>query len=98
MILESRQPLMSPAWSVDGQWLAYRLFRESSLGGVCAGSAHGRSGAKCLRALAFNGAPAWSPDGHKLALTLGGAGGNPDIYVLDLTTQDLTRVTDDPRH
>ena len=38
----------------------------------------------------------WSPDGHKLALTLGGSGGNPDIYVLDLATQDLTRITDDP--
>jgi len=44
----------------------------------------------------INGAPAWSPDGHKLALTLGGSGGNPDIYVLDLTSQDLTRITDDP--
>ena len=43
-----------------------------------------------------NGAPAWSPDGKSLALTLGGSGGNPDIYVLDLATQDLTRLTDDP--
>jgi TolB protein len=43
-----------------------------------------------------NAAPAWSPDGHKLALTLGGSAGNPDIYVLDLGTQALTRITDDP--
>jgi TolB protein len=43
-----------------------------------------------------NGAPAWSPDGKKLALTLGGSSGNPDIYVLDLGTQNLTRITDDP--
>jgi len=43
-----------------------------------------------------NGAPAWSPDGKKLALTLGGTAGNPDIYVLDLLTQNLTRITDDP--
>jgi TolB protein len=27
---------------------------------------------------------------------LGGSGGNPDIYVLDLQTQNLTRITDDP--
>ena len=44
----------------------------------------------------INGAPAWSPDGRKLALTLGGSNGNPDIYVLDLGTQNLTRITDDP--
>jgi len=35
-------------------------------------------------------------DRDKYALTLGGGGGNPDIYILDLTTQDLTRLTDDP--
>ena len=44
----------------------------------------------------INGAPSWSPDGQRLALTLGGSNGNPDIYVLDLATQQLTRVTDDP--
>jgi len=43
-----------------------------------------------------NGAPTWSPDGRKLALTLGGSAGNPDIFVLDLATQGLTRITDDP--
>ena len=44
----------------------------------------------------MNGAPAWSPDGKKLALTLGGSNGNPDIYILDLSSQNLTRITDDP--
>jgi len=44
----------------------------------------------------INGAPAWAPDGKRLALTLGGTSGNPDIYVLDLGTQQLTRITDDP--
>jgi TolB protein len=43
-----------------------------------------------------NQAPAWSPDGKKLALTLSTRDGNLDIYVLDLTTQALTRITDDP--
>ena len=32
----------------------------------------------------INGAPAWSPDGKKLALTLSGSNGNLDIYLLDL--------------
>jgi TolB protein len=42
----------------------------------------------------INGAPAWSPDGRRLALTLS-RDGNLDIYTLDLGTQTLTRVTSD---
>lgn len=43
-----------------------------------------------------NGAPAFSPDGQHLALTLSGSNGNLDIWLLDLSTQALTRLTDDP--
>ena len=34
--------------------------------------------------------------GGQVRLTLSGSGGNLDIYVLDLATQQLTRITDDP--
>ena len=44
----------------------------------------------------MNQAPAFSPDGKKLALTLSTRDGNLDVYVLDLTTNGLTRITDDP--
>jgi TolB protein len=40
----------------------------------------------------INGAPAYSPDGTRLALTLS-RDSNLDIYVLDLATQALTRIT-----
>ena len=95
LILDSRFPIMSPAWSPDGQWLAYVSF-ESKLAGVYVQLV--RTGERRLVSAraGVNGAPAWSPDGKKLALTLGGSGGNPDIYVLDLLTQNLTRITDDP--
>jgi TolB protein len=95
LILDSRYPIMSPAWSPDGQWLAYVSF-ESKLSGVYVQLV--RTGERRLVSAraGINGAPAWSPDGHKLALTLGGSSGNPDIYVLDLTSQNLTRLTDDP--
>ncbi len=95
LILESRYPIMSPAWSPDGQWLAYVSF-ESKLSGVYVQLV--RTGERRLVSAraGINGAPAWSPDGKKLALTLGGSNGNPDVYVLDLTSQGLTRITDDP--
>jgi TolB protein len=41
----------------------------------------------------LNGAPAWSPDGRRLAMTLS-KDGNPEIYVLDLASRQLQRITD----
>ncbi|MGH8261268.1 MAG: Tol-Pal system beta propeller repeat protein TolB, partial [Steroidobacteraceae bacterium] len=95
VVLESRQPLMSPAWSPDGSWLAYVSFES--------GDSHVyiqqvRTGERRLISarLGINSAPSFSPDGHKLALTLSGSTGNPNIYVLDLETQQLSRITNDP--
>jgi TolB protein len=95
MILESRFPLMSPAWSPDGQWLAYVSF-ETKHAAVYVQLVRSGERRQVSARAGVNGAPAWSPDGHKLALTLGGSAGNPDIYILDLSNQDLTRITDDP--
>jgi TolB protein len=94
-ILESPRPLMSPAWSPDGQWLAYVSFETKHSAVYVQLVATGERRQVSARA-GINGAPAWSPDGKKLALTLGGGAGNLDIYVLDMGTQALTRITDDP--
>jgi TolB protein len=95
LILESRYPLMSPAWSPDGQWLAYVSF-ETRHSAVYVQRVRSGERRQVSARAGVNGAPAWSPDGKRLALTLGGSGGNPDIYVLDLATQGLVRLTDDP--
>jgi TolB protein len=95
LVLDSRFPLMSPAWSADGQWLAYVSFETKHSAVYVQLVRTGERRLVSARA-GVNGAPAWSPDGKSLALTLGGSGGNPDIYVLDLATQSLTRLSDDP--
>jgi TolB protein len=95
LILQSHFPLMSPVWSPDGQWLAYVSF-ESKRSAVFVQLVRTGERRQVSARTGINGAPAWSPDGKKLALTLGGSNGNPDIYVLDLATQDLARITDDP--
>ena len=94
-ILESRFPLMSPVWSPDGQYLAYVSF-ETKHSAVYVQQVRTGERRQVSARAGINGAPDWSPDGKKLALTLGGTAGNPDIYILDLASQVLTRVTDDP--
>jgi TolB protein len=92
-VLESREPIMSPAWSPDGQNLAYVSFEGKVSSIYVQHLATGERRRVSARA-GINGAPAWSPDGRKLALTLS-RDGNLDIYTLELASQTLTRVTAD---
>lgn len=90
-VLESRQPIVSPAWSPDGSHLAYVSFegRQQQIF-VQDLSTGGRERVSSFYGL--NGAPAWSPDGTQLALTLS-KDGNPEIYVLTVGTTRLRRLT-----
>jgi TolB protein len=94
IILNSQQPLMSPAWSADGDWLAYVSFERRVSSVYVQQVRTGQRRMVSARA-GINGAPVWSPDGKKLALTLSGSNGNLDIYLLDLATQQLARLTED---
>jgi TolB protein len=95
IVMQSNEPLMSPSWSPDGQSLAYVSF-EDKLPTVYVQLLKSGERRRVSARAGVNQAPAWSPDGKKLALTLSTRDGNLDIYTLDLTTQALTRITDDP--
>jgi TolB protein len=95
MILQSDRPLMSPAWSPDGEWLAYVSFERRVSAIYVQQVKTGQRRMVSARA-GINGSPAWSPDGKKLALTLSGKDGNLDIYLLDLATQQPVPLTNDP--
>jgi TolB protein len=95
VVMQSNEPLMSPAWSPDGQNLAYVSF-EDRLPSVYVQLLKTGERHRVSARAGVNQAPAWSPDGKKLALTLSTRDGNLDVYVLDLATQALTRITDDP--
>ncbi len=95
VVMQSREPLMSPSWSPDGSSLAYVSF-EQRLPTVYVQTLKTGDRHVVSAHAGVNQAPAWSPDGKKLALVLSTRDGNLDIYVLDLTSQVLTRITDDP--
>ncbi len=94
-VLRSPLPIMSPSWSPDGVMLAYVSF-EHKVSSIYVQNVQTSQRSRVSARAGINGAPSWSPDGKKLALTLSGSNGNLDVYLLELTTQKLTRITDDP--
>jgi Tol biopolymer transport system component len=95
VILQSRLPLMSPAWSPDGEWLAYVSF-ETRTAAIYLQKVRTAERRRVSGRAGVNNAPSRSPDGRKLALTLSSAGGNLEVHVLELESGELTRITDHP--
>ena len=91
-IMESTDPIMSPAWSPDSRRLAYVSF-EGNHSSVFIQTLRTGNRIQVSSKPGINGAPAFSPDGRKLVLTLGGIDGNLDIYVLDINSRQTRRVT-----
>ncbi|MCP4303084.1 MAG: Tol-Pal system beta propeller repeat protein TolB [Gammaproteobacteria bacterium] len=91
-IMESNDPIMSPAWSPDSRQLAYVSF-ENNKSSIFVQTLRTGNRFKVSSKPGINGAPAFSPDGGKLVVTLGGVDGNLDIYVLDITSREARRLT-----
>lgn len=91
VLLDSKQPLMSPAWSPDGTRIAYVSFEDRNSNIYIQDILTGRR-SKVAANEGINSAPAWSPDGSRLAVTLS-KDGNPEIYLIHLASQTLQRIT-----
>jgi TolB protein len=91
-IMESKDPIMSPAWSPDSRQLAYVSF-EGSKSSIFVQTLRSGNRFQVSSKPGVNGAPSFSPDGRRLVVTLGGVDGNLDIYVLDINTRRTTRLT-----
>ncbi len=90
-VVTSKEPLLSPSWSVDARRLAYVSFEHRRpivyIQNLASGKRQKLSGFKGI-----NSAPAFSPDGKNIALTLS-KDGNPEIYVMNLANRRLQRLT-----
>lgn len=89
--LESKEPILSPAWSPDAKKLAYVSFETGRPAVYVHELATGnRERVASYRGL--NSAPNWSENGRSLLLTLS-KDGNAEIYRMDLASRDLKRLT-----
>lgn len=91
ILLDSKQPLMSPAWSPDGKTIAYVSFEGGSSTVYVQDILTGQR-SRVAANEGINSAPAWSPDGSRLAVTLS-KDGNPEIYLIHLSSNTLQRIT-----
>lgn len=94
VLLESNEPIMSPAWSPSGEDVAYVSF-ETDLPRIYIQNIVSGQRRQITNYPNINSSPVFSPDGSKLAMVLS-KDGSPDIYVQDLRSNELIRVTDHP--
>jgi TolB protein len=89
--LRSREPIISPTWSFDGSRLAYVSFEDKKP----VVFVHEVASGKRTRVASFRGsnsAPAFSPDGRTLAVTLSKDGAS-QLYTIPAGGGDARRLT-----
>ncbi|PMH46191.1 Tol-Pal system beta propeller repeat protein TolB [Vibrio sp. 10N.286.49.B3] len=91
LVLRSKQPLMSPAWSPDGKSLAYVSFQNNQAE-IYMMNIYTGEREKLTSYPRHNGAPRFSPDGKSLALVLSKTG-SLQVYTMDLATRKLKQIT-----
>ena len=89
-IVNSDEPLLSPAWSRDGSRLAYVSFENRKPVVYVQDLATGRKQA-LANFRGNNSAPAWSPDGQRLVVTLT-KDGNSQLYVINADGSGAQRI------
>ncbi|MEE9452013.1 MAG: Tol-Pal system beta propeller repeat protein TolB, partial [Gammaproteobacteria bacterium] len=90
-LVTSSEPMMSPAWSPNGQQIAYVSF-EGERAQIYISDIVTGERTQITSYPGINGAPVWSPDGEKLAVVLS-KDGVPKIYTVDIASGSLQQLT-----
>lgn len=91
VIAQSREPILSPAWSPTGRYLAYVTYENSQMAIYRYDRITG-SNQQLISQHGVTSAPAWSPDGTKIAMARS-TDGNTSIHIFDINTFETRRFT-----
>ncbi len=91
VLLESREPILGPSWSPDGDEVAYVSF-ETSRPAIYRQNLRTGAREQLTNFKGLNNSPVFSPDGNSMAMVLS-KDGSPDIYLMNLASKRLTRLT-----
>ena len=91
VLLESREPILAPSWSPNGNEVAYVSF-ETSRPAIYRQNLRTGLREQLTNFKGLNNSPVFSPDGDSMAMVLS-KDGNPDIYVMNLASKKLTKLT-----
>ena len=84
-----------PAWSPDGQWIAYSAGQGYGTYEIYVVRADGAERRRLTQNQAHEFGPAWSPNGHQIAFS-SDVSGDYEIWVLDADGSNLRQLTQSP--
>ena len=93
-LFRSEDAILSPAWSPAADRIAYVSF-ETGRSTIMVQELATAERTRVAEYPGINGAPTFSPDGTRLAMSLS-RDGNPEIYIKNLVSGELRRVTRRP--
>ena len=92
VLLESPEPIISPAWSSNAEQIAYVSFENNRAQVFTQNLASGQR-ELIISSKSSVSSPAWSPNNKQLAFA-STKDGNSEIYVIDLKTKKINRLTE----
>ncbi|MED7818733.1 MULTISPECIES: translocation protein TolB [unclassified Francisella] len=93
VLRQSDNPIATPSWSADGQYIVYSSYSGGSMGVYELQIATGKV-TRLSNYQGINSSPSFSPDGKDIALALSkGYSDQTNIYIMNLATKALKRLT-----